>query len=85
MVGRNPADVEALQTSPVIQGFPGSIQEARAHAGVKPPLLAQEPFKQRVERKREAGEVIICVEVLSRTLQGGGRTEGWKRAAYCWV
>lgn len=70
MVGCNSADVGALQTCPVIQGFPGSIQEARAHAGVKPPLLAQELFEQRAEIKREAGEVIICVEVLSRTLGG---------------
>lgn len=53
MVGCNPADAGALQTCPVIQGFPGSIQEARAHVGVKPPLLAQELFEQRVERRQE--------------------------------
>lgn len=73
MVGCAPADSGALQTCHVIQGFPGRIQEARDHAGVKPPLLAQELLEQGAKRKREAGEVIICVEVLSRTLQGRGR------------
>lgn len=72
-----------FQTCPVIQGFPGSIQEARDHAGVKPPLLAQELLEQRAEKKkREAGEVIICVEVLSRTLRGW-REIGWVGRELC--
>lgn len=71
MVGGAPADIAALQTCSVIQGFPESIQEAREHAGVKPTLLAQELLQQRADWKRETGEVIICVEVLCRTLQWG--------------
>lgn len=74
------ADIRALQTCLVIQGFPGRIQAARDHAGVQPALLAHEPVEQKAER--EAGEVIICVEVLSGALQGGRGLDGWRRAAH---
>lgn len=79
MVGRAPADVRALQTCPVIQGFPGSIQEAGDHPGVKPPLLALGTVRKesRERKKRAAGEVIICVEVLPRALRGVGGGIRW--------
>lgn len=60
-----------------MRGLPGSIEEARDHAGVKLPLLEEQLSEQRAERGGEAGEVIICVEVLSRTLRG----EDWMRFA----
>lgn len=41
--------------------------------GVKPPLLALGTVRKesRERKKRAAGEVIICVEVLPRALRGG--------------
>lgn len=54
-----------------------AFQEARDHTGVKLPLLAQELSEQ---RNRQAGEVIICVEVLPRALQNGeeGMVRRWR-------
>lgn len=67
-VGCAPADAGALQTCLVIQGFPGSIKEARDQDLGQTTSVGTGTAG--TERKQEAGEVIICVEVLSRTLEG---------------
>lgn len=76
MVGRAPADVRALQTCPAIQGFPGSIQEARDHPGVKPPLLAL--GTERTEREKEGRqEKSLSVWRSYLELSGGGGGIRW--------
>lgn len=83
MVGCAPADSGALQTCHVIQGFPGRIQEARDHAGVKPPLLAQELLEQGAERKEKQEKSLSVWRSYLELSRGEGGLDGWEGAAYC--